>query len=479
MAAEPASRERSGPGARPAPRVFAPWLTAVSGAVFLVLAVAAVWPGGGLETLEWPEESLERVVAREMDFRAAARTAPAWERALYALVFSSDAAARADAIAWYDELVAQDASPTAELERVVLLAEDGRDAGVAAALAAWEPGDDEATRLLAWAEVAYGAGPADPEASRAALTAVRAELPAGWFTDRLVARLAERAGEPGLAAGARAATLRRGTALAWRHRVFLGLELLLLALGVAALLGAGRRPGVVVPRLAAAPVPPPWSGLDGLGMVARGGAGLVGISALGSFLPEAAWSTALVSVASAAPLLLCVLAYCRARGIRAAPLFGLAVGRARALALGGTAVALVGLSTLADLAVEVAGTQLDLAPHWTDGFQERLVWGTRGDVLADLLDSVVVAPIVEELLFRGLLYATLRIRLGPAPAALGSAAAFALAHGYGAVGFGAVLASGVLWALAYERTRSLLPGILAHGAGNLVTTAIVLATLRW
>ena len=38
--------------------------------------------------------------------------------------------------------------------------------------------------------------------------------------------------------------------------------------------------------------------------------------------------------------------------------------------------------------------------------------------------------------------------------------------------------SGVLWAVAYERTRSLLPGILAHAANNVQATAIVLATLR-
>ena len=39
--------------------------------------------------------------------------------------------------------------------------------------------------------------------------------------------------------------------------------------------------------------------------------------------------------------------------------------------------------------------------------------------------------------------------------------------------------SGVLWAIAYERTRSLLPGMLAHAASNIQATAIVLATLRF
>jgi hypothetical protein len=62
---------------------------------------------------------------------------------------------------------------------------------------------------------------------------------------------------------------------------------------------------------------------------------------------------------------------------------------------------------------------------------------------------------------------------------LGSGAIFALAHGYGVVGFASVLASGVLWAMAYERTRSLLPGMLAHAASNVQASLIVLLTLRF
>ena len=60
-----------------------------------------------------------------------------------------------------------------------------------------------------------------------------------------------------------------------------------------------------------------------------------------------------------------------------------------------------------------AGTRLGLEPHWTDGFQERLVWGTPGEVAVDVLDSCVFAPILEELLFRGVLYGTLRLGSGP------------------------------------------------------------------
>jgi membrane protease YdiL (CAAX protease family) len=46
------------------------------------------------------------------------------------------------------------------------------------------------------------------------------------------------------------------------------------------------------------------------------------------------------------------------------------------------------------------------------------------------------------------------------------------------VGFLDVASSGMLWAWAFERTRSILPGIAAHALTNLLVTATVLALLR-
>jgi membrane protease YdiL (CAAX protease family) len=59
-----------------------------------------------------------------------------------------------------------------------------------------------------------------------------------------------------------------------------------------------------------------------------------------------------------------------------------------------------------------------------------------------------------------------------------SAAIFGVAHGYGVAGFGSVFASGLMWAIAYEKTRSLLPGMVAHAANNVSAACAVLALLR-
>ena len=46
-------------------------------------------------------------------------------------------------------------------------------------------------------------------------------------------------------------------------------------------------------------------------------------------------------------------------------------------------------------------------------------------------------------------------------------------------GFAAVTWSGMVWALGYERTRSLLPGMLAHAGSNLLATSSFLLLLRF
>jgi len=99
-------------------------------------------------------------------------------------------------------------------------------------------------------------------------------------------------------------------------------------------------------------------------------------------------------------------------------------------------------------------------------------------VLVTLVDTVVLTPVFEELVFRGLLFATLGRRLRPAVAAVVSAAVFALAHGYGVLGFAAVFWSGLLWAWAYARTGSLVPSITAHAVDNLSASLAVILVLR-
>src|SRR5438105_3960474 len=98
--------------------------------------------------------------------------------------------------------------------------------------------------------------------------------------------------------------------------------------------------------------------------------------------------------------------------------------------------------------IDLAGRWVGFSAHWTEWFDRDLVWGSRAVVGMTIFDTAVLTPVFEETVFRGLLFATLRRRFGVGNAAVLSAAIFAVAHGYGVLGFGAVFWSGLLWAWA-------------------------------
>ena len=86
--------------------------------------------------------------------------------------------------------------------------------------------------------------------------------------------------------------------------------------------------------------------------------------------------------------------------------------------------------------------------------------------------AVVVAPVTEEILFRGFLYATIRRYVGPLGAISLTALGFSLLHNY-AFGFLSLFLIGFLLGYLYERTGSLAASIAAHAANNLYSLLIV------
>ena len=83
-----------------------------------------------------------------------------------------------------------------------------------------------------------------------------------------------------------------------------------------------------------------------------------------------------------------------------------------------------------------------------------------------LLSLALIAPISEEVYFRGLIHRWFQPRMAFWPRVLTSSALFGLAH-FDSVGV--VLSSfilGIVNAIAYEKSKSLWPPILIHGASN-------------
>jgi membrane protease YdiL (CAAX protease family) len=146
--------------------------------------------------------------------------------------------------------------------------------------------------------------------------------------------------------------------------------------------------------------------------------------------------------------------------------FGLATQRDAGLIVAVTAVvwlADLGTMWLVSMAAEFVPDQIG----WADALPPELILTTRLSTVAALgVGAVVIAPVGEEVVFRGLVYPALRTHWGVARAALVTAAAFAVLHHYGWPDTLYLAVVGVLWAWSFERTKSLLPAMLTHGLGN-------------
>jgi uncharacterized protein len=103
-----------------------------------------------------------------------------------------------------------------------------------------------------------------------------------------------------------------------------------------------------------------------------------------------------------------------------------------------------------------------------------------GTVVLFVIGAVVLAPIVEELLFRGVLLRSLLRKMAPATAVLLSAVIFALVHYIGdpnTLPFLPALAGlGVVLAVVAVRTGDLSASMFIHAGFNLTTTILFLAS---
>jgi membrane protease YdiL (CAAX protease family) len=92
-----------------------------------------------------------------------------------------------------------------------------------------------------------------------------------------------------------------------------------------------------------------------------------------------------------------------------------------------------------------------------------------GAVPVQVLLIVIAAPISEELCFRGMLYGGLRERLPAVGAALVAGLVFGALHALtGITAVPPLIAFGFLLSLLYEKTGSIVPGILLHMLNNSV-----------
>lgn len=109
---------------------------------------------------------------------------------------------------------------------------------------------------------------------------------------------------------------------------------------------------------------------------------------------------------------------------------------------------------------------LTFLPRYFPGYEEAQAQMYHCSLVSQVMASVVSAPVLEELLMRGLVYGRIRSAFSSSRAAmLLSALIFGLFHGNVVQGIYAFFL-GLFFAQVYESFRSLIPAVIAHGAAN-------------
>jgi uncharacterized protein len=115
-----------------------------------------------------------------------------------------------------------------------------------------------------------------------------------------------------------------------------------------------------------------------------------------------------------------------------------------------------------------AGKEQGLVPHGWDGSR-------AAPFVANFVVVAVAAPIVEELVFRGLGFGLLTTVTGPWPAVILTGLIFGLAHGL-VIALPVLALFGVVLAWLRWKTGSIYPSMIVHGIFNAV--ALIFAVAR-
>jgi CAAX protease family protein len=146
------------------------------------------------------------------------------------------------------------------------------------------------------------------------------------------------------------------------------------------------------------------------------------------------------------------------------------IGAGALAALLGLGVGAVINAIVLSIAQQVQGKKVE-TPQQLPDINQKPQW------LLAFVAVVIVAPIAEELFFRGFLYQALRRWRGVPQGILLSALFFGLAH-VSPIIIPAIFALGVILAYMFERRRSLQSTIAAHMTYNLIGFILIVATSR-
>lgn len=96
-------------------------------------------------------------------------------------------------------------------------------------------------------------------------------------------------------------------------------------------------------------------------------------------------------------------------------------------------------------------------------------------IILDAIGAIIFAPLIEELVFRGILFNRLKIRTGIIPAMIISSAIFAIGHEFG--GIISAFLFGICMCILYLKTDNILIPMSVHFLNNVTATLLSVSGL--
>jgi membrane protease YdiL (CAAX protease family) len=132
---------------------------------------------------------------------------------------------------------------------------------------------------------------------------------------------------------------------------------------------------------------------------------------------------------------------------------------------------LYGLTWIINISYAIFLYQHGFTPPETDVYTKLLGQVTWYTLILNLVLAGMLAPVVEEVLFRGVIFGGLQAHFGKWTSAVLSAMIFSALH-FQAYGFFPRFMLGMVLVYLYDKYKSLYPAIALHGLNNIVATLI-------
>ena len=114
-------------------------------------------------------------------------------------------------------------------------------------------------------------------------------------------------------------------------------------------------------------------------------------------------------------------------------------------------------------------------PNWISILDIETINVDSSVVILEAIGAIIFAPVIEELVFRGVLFNRLKIRVGILPAMLISSFIFAIGHDFG--GITSAFLFGICMCILYLKTDNILITMSVHFINNVVATILSLSGL--